>query len=158
MTGAVIFWITLSALIFFLWESKKTSKASVKAEDIVKTAEKRKNTILEEARKESYEITKKAEKIEERILEREEKIENKLEQIENKQDKIVQKEENLREEREKLEEKKLELEWKLAEMSKLTEKEARSLFIEQIKEKFEEDWIDIIKKYKKKIEDEKKEE
>jgi ribonucrease Y len=157
MTGAVIFWITLSALIFFLWESKKTSKASVKAEDIVKTAEKRKNTILEEARKESYEITKKAEKIEERILEREEKIENKLEQIENKQDKIVQKEENLREEREKLEEKKLELEWKLAEMSKLTEKEARSLFIEQIKEKFEEDWIDIIKKYKKKIEDEKKE-
>jgi len=149
--------MALSVVLFFIWENRKTHKAWDKADNIVKKAEKRKNQILDEARKESYEIIKKAEKIEERIIEREEKIEKRLELIEDKQDKIIQKEDNLREEKEKLEDKKLELEWKLWEISKLTEKEARELFLKQIKEKFEEDWTDIIKKYKKKIEDEKKE-
>ena len=157
MLAAVVFWMTLTAVIFFLLEKKKTAKAGKKSEDLIKKAEEKRNSILEEARKESYEITKKAEKIEERILDREEKIEKKLEQIEKKQDKIINRENELREEKEKLEDKKLELEWKLAEMSKLTEKEARELFVKEIKEKFQEDWVEVIKKYKKKIEDDKKE-
>ena len=153
----MIFWMALSVVLFFLWENRSTKKAWNKSDDIIKKAEKRKTEILEEARKESYEIINKAEKIEERIIEREEKIEHRLELIEDKQDKIIQKEDKLREEREKLEEKKSELEWKLSEMAKLSEEEAKKIFIKEIKIKFEEDWIDVIKKYKKKIEDEKKE-
>lgn len=152
-----IFWMALSVVLFYIWENRKTTNAWDKADNIIKTAEKRKEQILDEARKESYDIINKSEKIEERILEREEKIEKKLELIEEKQDKIVQREDELREEKEKLEDIKIELAWKLAEIAKLTEQEAREIFLKEIKEKFEADWISVITKYKKKIEDEKKE-
>lgn len=166
-----ISWIALSVVIFFIWESKKTTVARSKAEKIlkeaddgvkeaeksVKDAEKRKSEILESAKKESLDIISKAEKIEERIIEREEKIETKLELIEEKQEKIIQKEDELREKKEELELKKEELEWKLSEMAKLTEEEAKHLFLSEMKEKFEKDWISVLTKYKKKIEDEKKE-
>lgn len=155
--AGIIFWMAISVVGFFLWENRRTLKAWDKAEKIIKSAEKRKKELLEEARKESYEIINKAEKIEERIIEREEKIENKLEQIEDKQDKIIQKEEDLIEEKEKLKNIKTELEWKIWEIAKLTEKEAKELFLKEIKNKFEDDGIEVIKKYKKKTEDKKKE-
>ena len=152
----IILWAAISGWFFYVVNNKKTKDAWNKAEEIVKNAEKKKSQMLEEARKESLEITQKAEKIEERILEREEKIEKKLEQIEDKQDKIIAKEDELRVEKEKIEDKKTELEGKLAEMSKLSEKEAKELFLQQIKEKFESDGKTVLQKYKKKIEDEKK--
>ena len=155
--AAVIFWMALSVVLFFVWENRSTNKAWNRADIIIKKAEKRREQILESARKESLDIVRKTEKIEERIIEREEKIENKLEQIEEKQDKIIVREDQLREDKEKLDEKRHELEWKLSEMAKLTHDEARELFLKEIKQKFESDWIDVIKKYKKKIEDEKKE-
>ncbi|MFC1797668.1 Rnase Y domain-containing protein [Patescibacteria group bacterium] len=124
---------------------------------MIKKADKKREQILDEARKESYEIINKSEKIEERILEREEKIENRLELIEDKQDKILQKEDELREEKDKLDELKQELTGKLAEMAKLTENQAKELFLKQIKDKFSEDGVEVITKYKKKVEDEKKE-
>lgn len=157
MLTAFALWIAISTVWFFLWENKKRSLAWDKAWKIISGAEKRKDSILSDAKKESLDIISKAEKIEERILEREEKIERRLETIENKQDKIVQKEDELRESKEKLELQKKELEWKLSEMAKLTEEDARKLFVKEIKEKFEEDWVDVIKKYKKRLEDEKKE-
>lgn len=153
----IIFWMSLSVVLFYMWENRKTNNASKKSDDIVKQAEKKKQEILEEAKKESLEITFKAEKIEERILEREVKIEKKLELIEEKQDRVVAKEDELREQKEKLEDYRIELEWKMSEISKLTESEAREIFLKQMKEKFEQDWIDIITKHKKKIEEDKKE-
>ncbi len=153
----VIFWMSLSVVLFYIWENRKTNKATDKAENILKNAEQKKDKILEEARKESNEIINKSEKIEERILEREEKIQSRLELIEEKQDKILQREDNLREQKEQLENTKIELDWKLSEIAKLTESEAKDIFLKQIKDKFSEDWIEVIKKYKKKIESDKKE-
>ena len=130
-----LFWMALAVVIFFLWENRKKTTATSNAEQIIK----------------------KSEKIEERILDREEKIENKLEQIENKLEILSSKEEQLKEEKELLSERKHELDWKISEIAKLTEKEARTLFVKEIKLKYEDDGIDVIKKYKKKIEDEKQE-
>jgi len=153
----IVFWMALSVVLFYIWENRKTNKAWDKADNIIKKAEQKKEKILDEARKESFEIVNKAEKIEGRILEREEKIQNRLENIEDKQDKIIQREDELREKQDKLEEKKIELDWKLWEIAKLTEEEAKTLFLKQIKNKFKDDWIEIIKKYKEKIENQKKE-
>lgn len=155
--GSALFWMAIAVVAFFLWENRKRTEAWDKAWKIISWAEKRKYQILDEAKKESTDIISKAERIEERILEREEKIENRLEQIEQKQDRIVQKEDEIREQKEKLEDSRKELEWKLSEMAKLSEEEARELFVKEIKEKFEDDWINVIKKYKKKLEDDKKE-
>lgn len=157
MIASFLFWIAISVVVFLVWENKKTAKAWDKAENIIKNAEKEKNNLLAEAKKESSEIISKAEKIEERVLEKEERIEKKLELIEEKQDKILQKENELKEDKIKLEETRQDLEWKLSEMAKLTEKDARILFLNEIKDRFEKDWVDVIKKYKKRIEDEKKE-
>ena len=155
--ASVIFWMALSVVLFYIWENRSKNKAWNRADIIIRKTEKKREQLLESARKESLEIIRKTEKIEERIIEREEKIENKLELIEGKQDKIVAREDQLREDKEKLDEKKHELEWKLSEMAQLTHDEARELFLKEIKEKFESDWIDVITKYKKKIEDDKKE-
>lgn len=173
-----IFWMALSVVLFFIWENRKNNKAVSKSDKMIKEAEQRKEKIIEkanndskntlaEAKKESAQILSKAEKIEERILEREEKIENKLEEIELKQDKLFQKEndfsekmtqrENEIEDRsEELKKKRDELDNKLSEISKLTEDEAKKLFIEEVSEKYENDALDIIKKHKKWVEDKKK--
>jgi ribonuclease Y len=152
----IIFWISISIAYFFVLQNKKITKSWDKSKEIINQAHDEKNKILQEAKRESNEILKKTEKIEERILDREEKIENKLEQIELKHDKIVLKEENIIEEKEKLKIQKDELAWKLSEMSKLSEKEAKTLFLKDIETKYSSDWVDIIKKYKNKLEEEKK--
>ncbi|MDP2090396.1 MAG: ribonuclease Y [Candidatus Gracilibacteria bacterium] len=153
----VVVGIALSVVVHYIWQNKKAAKAQDKAEKIIKEAEHKRENILEKAKKESLDIIQKAEKIEERIIEREEKIENKLEIIQEKQDKIIQREDELREKKDELELMKQELDGKLSEMAKLTEQQARELFLNDIKEKFEKDGINIITKYKKKIEDDKKE-
>jgi len=63
----------------------------------------------------------------------------------------------LRIEIDNLKTKEYELEGKLSELARLSEEEAKELFLKQIEEKYSDDGIDIIKKYKKKIEDKKKE-
>jgi ribonuclease Y len=149
--------MSLSVVLFYVWENRKTNKAQSTAEHIIKKAEYKKDTILAETRKESADILKKSERIEERILDREEKIEKKLEHIEEKYDNIAQREEELKNERDKLKDTRRELDGKLQEIANLTEKEARKLFMEEIKNKYQDDGLDIIKKHKKKTEDNKKE-
>lgn len=149
--------MALCVVLFYIWENRKTNKAHNTAEQIIKKAEHRKEKILSETRRESTEIIKKTEKIEERILDREEKIEKKLEQIEEKYDHIAQREDELKHEKEKLAETRKELDGKLEEISKLSEKEAKKLFMAEIKDKYKTDAVELIKKYKKKTEDSKKE-
>ncbi len=151
----IILWMALIIIALFIFDKFKNAKAWKQAEDKIKQAEKKSEEILKEARLEANEIVKKSEKIEERILEREEKIENKLEQIEDKQEKLLQKENELAEIREKLKQKENELEWKLSEIAKLSEQEARELFLKEIKEKYSDDGLAIIEKHKKLIEDKK---
>ena len=149
--------MALSVVLFYIWENRKTNKAQSNAEQIIKKAEHKKDKLLTDARHESNSILKKTEKIEERILEREEKIEKKLEQIEEKYDHMAQREDDLKHEKEKLEDTRRELDGKLQEIANLTEKEARELFMKEIKHKYQDDAIEAIKKYKKKTEDTKKE-
>lgn len=163
-----VIWIALASVVFFIIENKRLKKSSSKSELILKNAEKKKEELvsqaiqerenmLKQARDESYEITKKAEKIEERILERETKIETKLDEISKKQEDLLKQEESLKESKIKLNEKIEELDWKLWEIAKLTEKEARELFLSQIWEKYENDALSLIEKHKKKVEERKKE-
>ncbi|NVP17978.1 ribonuclease Y [Candidatus Gracilibacteria bacterium] len=154
---SAIFGMALSVVLFFVWENRKSNKAQDKASIIIKDAQDKAFKMIEDSKKESNDIISKAEKIEERILEKEEKIENKLELLEEKQEKIAQKEDSLREKEEKIEDIKIELEGKLAELAKLSEDEARELFLKKIEEKYEQDGKNLIIKHKKKIEDNKKE-
>ena len=161
--------MALCVVLFFVWENRKTSKAKSDSDKILKKAELRKeeilsnakveaNNLLSNSKKESFEITKKTEKIEERILEREEKIEIKLDIIEKKQENLIKREEDLKEVRQKLNDKADELDGKLSELSKLSEEEAKELFLKQISNKYETDALDLINKYKKQVEDKKKDE
>lgn len=152
-----IVWMAISVILFFLWENRKNNKALDKASKIIKDSEEKAFEMITNAKKESLETLSKAEKAEERVLEKEEKVERKLENLEERQEKLMQKEDELREEKEVLENKKFELEWKLSELSRLTEEEARDLFLKKIEEKYEEDWKNLIIKHKKKTEDNKKE-
>lgn len=149
--------MAVSVVLFYVWENRKTNKARSNAENILKETEIKKDKILQQAKKEASEITSKAEKIEERILDREEKIEKKLEQIEQKYDDIAHREDELKQDRQNIDDIKRELDGKLQELSQLTVQEARDLFLEEIKQKYENDGLDVIKKYKKKTEDSKKE-
>lgn len=153
---AALFWALLSAAGFFIWENKKNSKAKDKASKLVNDAETKASRLIEEAKKESQDIITKAEKIEERALEKEEKLEVKGEVLESKQEKIIEKENYLKDREDEVETIKKELEWKLGELSKLSEQDAKELFLKQIEEKYEEDWKSLIIKHRKKIEDNKK--
>lgn len=164
----VIFWWALAIVILFVWENSKSTKAKSKSDTILSDAETKKEELLNKAKRESEEIMQQAkkessllmersEKMEERILDREEKIEQKLEEISKKQEWLIQKEDELKAKREELQNKKIELDWKLSEISKLTENEAKELFLLQIKDKYSGEWMEIIEKHKKKIEDNKKE-
>lgn len=155
--GAFI-WIALSFIFIHFINNSSLKKAEQKAEDIIKKAEQKWKNILTDSKKESSEIIKKAEKTEKRILEKEERLDKKLENIEHKQENLIKKEEEIIKQKEDLEKTKTELDWKLSEMAKLTEQEAKELFLEDIKQKFENDWKNLIVKYKKKIEETKKEE
>ena len=153
----IILWMALIIIGLFIFDKIKNNKAWKNAEKKIKEAEEKAWKILENSRKEANEIIKKSEKIEERILDREEKIEKKLEQIEEKGEKIIEKENEIIEKKEKIKSQELELEGKLAEIAKLSEDEAKEIFLKQIKEKYSDDWLAIIEKHKKIIEDKKQE-
>ena len=165
---AAIFWMALSAVIFFVWENRKTAiwkdkasrfmkEAEDKAAGLLREAENKALNLTESAKRESNELTQKAEKIEERLLEKEKRIDQKAESLEERLEKMGEKELFLKQKEEKLDATKEELEWKLSELSKLNETEARELFLKQIWDKYEEDAKGLISKHKKKVEDNKKE-
>lgn len=169
----VIFGMALSVVLFFLWENRKNTQAESKSEKIISKAEKKREYIIGDARKEAdemvweakteaHEIMKKAQATEERIsktearvIEREEKIEKRLDQIATKQDELIAQEEGLKSQKEELLKKREELDGKLSELAKLSEEEARELYLKQIGEKYEGDAKGLIEKHKKKIESEK---
>lgn len=151
-------WIALTFLIWYILNHIKEKKAEDKANKILSEAEKKADEMLSKSKRESSEIMKKAEKTEERILEKEEKLDKKLENIEQKQEILQQKEEAISKQKEDLERTQTELDWKIAEIAKLTEEEAKEIFLKEIWEKYEKDAKDLIIKYKKKIDDNKKEE
>ena len=169
----VLFGMALSVVLFFLWENRKTSQAQSKSEDILTKAEtkrehiiadarKESSHILWEAKKESTELMQKAQQAEERIaktearvIEREEKIEERLDQIWKKQDELMAQEEELKAQRDTLTKKREELDGKLWEISKLSEQEAKELYLKQIGNKYEKDAKGLIEKHKKKIEKDK---
>lgn len=155
---SAIMWAALASVFFFVYENSKFKEKRKTWEELLNKSKEESDDIIKEARKEAENIIIKSEKIEERILEREEKLEEKLELIEEKRERLSKTEDDLKKQVEGLKEKELELEWKLSELSRLTEVEAKELFLKQIEEKYETDGLDLIKKYKKKIEDNKKEE
>ena len=154
---AAIMWSALTSVFFFVYENSKFKEKRESWDRLINKAKKKSDEINREARKEAENIIRKSEKIEERILEREEKIEEKLDLLDKKRENLSVSEENLRIEIDNLKQKEFELEWKISELSKLSEEEARELFLKQIEEKYSDDGMDVIKKYKKKIEDKKKE-
>jgi len=154
---AWIFWAAISSVFFFVYENSAFKKKRESWDKIVNKAREKAEYITKEARENAENIIKKSEKIEERILEREEKLEEKLDLLDKKREDLLVSEENLRIEIDNLKNKELELEWKLSELAKLTEEEAKELFLKQIESKYSDDGLDVVKKYKKKIEDKKKE-
>lgn len=171
--------MALAAVMFFILENIRLKKGTSKSTNLVKDAEKKKDKLLteakeeqekmlkeakeestkmlKEAKEESIDIIKKAEKIEERIIEREEKIEKKLDEITTKQEDLIVQEDSLKEKKQELSLKLGELENKLSELSKLTEAEAKELFLSQIRWKYEKDALSLIEKHRKNVEDRKKE-
>lgn len=165
--------MALSVVLFFLWENRKTTQAESKSEAIVSKAEHKRERILEEARQnaelilknarqESSDLMKNAQqtedrisKTEARIIEREEKIEQRLDQISEKQEELIKQEDDIKVQKELIKKKHDELDGKLGEIAKLSQEEARELFLKQIGEKYEGDAKSVIEKHKKKIEGEK---
>ncbi len=171
----MIFWMALSVVLFFVWENRKVQKATSKSdtilhdaesksESLIQNAKNKSDEIVRESKKEGAEIIAKAEKSEKRIQEselriseREEKIEKKFDEISAKQEELAQQAEENKKHEETLVQKTQELDGKLAEISKLSEKEARELFLKQIWDKYEDDAKTLIEKHKKKIEKQKTE-
>ena len=177
---SAIFWMALMVVLFFLWENRKIHNATDKSDTMIKEAEQKKETFLRDAQSqkdklfaegkresevlvktakdEAHQIKQKAERAEERITEREEKIQSKLEEIEKKQDDAFKQEEQIKARKQELVEKTQELDGKLSEISKLTEAEAKELFLKQMEEKYSDEGKSIIWKYKKRVEERKEEE
>ncbi len=175
----VVFWWALAFIFVYIWENRKSSRARFRYEELLKEATTKKEEILDKARKdtdeflkqkkleaeevlkqakiESSSILERSTKTEERVLEREEKIQQRLDEIGKKQDNLLLKEEELKEKKQELSNKIEEFDGKIAEISKLTEAEAKDIFLAQIAEKYGEEWMVTIEKYKRKIEDKKKE-
>ena len=162
--------MALSVVLFYLWENRKTAKAESKSESILAKAESKRENLIDDARKKADEVMRQAKlevsesqkkaqqledriaKTEERIAEREQKIEERLDQISKKQEEILAAEEWLIFEKNELQKKSEELDGKLAEIAKLTEQEAKDIFLDQISHKYESDAKVLIEKHKKKIE------
>ena len=165
----VIFGMALSVVIFFVWENRKTVKATSKFENIILNAESKKEDIIANSQKkaddiiknaklEAQEIKKKAEQLEERILkseeriaERELKLGERLEQISKKQEEMLSAEESLLFEKWEIQKKSKQLDTKLLEISNLSEEEAKNLLMQQITETYESDLKILIEKHKKNI-------
>ncbi len=163
-----IIWVVIAVLVLKVIEKTNVSQGQKKVETLINEAESKKvdilkeanlkaDKIIEESKRDSGEILKKAEKIEERILNREEKIQTRLDEIELKQEWLLKQEEEYKSKVSDLKEKEKSLDSKLGEIAKLTEEEARDLFISKIKVKYDQDIVWVLAKYKKSVEDRKQE-
>jgi len=166
--AAAIFGMALMVVLFYLWENRKQNKASSKSDEILKHADHKREKIIRGAREESQDMIKlakressdimhKISRTEERILEREEKIENRLDEIDKRQNNLIEKERKLDDVRALLTKKENELDGKLSEISSLSKKEAKELFLKQVEEEYSDEWVEVVKKHKKRIEDKKQE-
>jgi len=166
--AAAIFGMALMVVLFYLWENRKQNKASSKSDEILKHADHKREKIIRGAREESQDMIKlakressdimhKISRTEERILEREEKIENRLDEIDKRQNNLIEKERKLDDVRVLLTKKENELDGKLSEISSLSKKEAKELFLKQVEEEYSDEWVEVVKKHKKRIEDKKQE-
>lgn len=122
-------------------------EANWKKEDLLKHAEEKKEIILSNAKS-----------LEDKLVSKEEKLDKKFEEITHKQEQIFDKEEKLEKEKLSLREKESVLENKLSEMAKLTEEEARALFMWEIEEKYENDAVSLLHKKKTELRKREKEE
>lgn len=156
MIVASLMWAAIATVFFFIWENRKLISKKNKWDNILDDARKKGDDILKDAKSESDTIIKKAEKLEEKILEREDKLEIRMDELEKKRDNLRVDEETLKAEKNEIKSIKIELEWKLSEISKLSEEEAKELFLEKISDKYNWEAVSIITKHKKKIEDNKK--
>ncbi len=166
---AAIMWAAFTSVLFFIWENRKLASGRDKSTNILEQATSKKEKILDEARKNADSMIKEAkkeyenifnkiEKQEKKLIEREEKIENKFEKISEKQENILKQEDEINKTKHSLIEKEEELNSKIAEIAKLSEKEARDIFLKEISEKYEKDALSIIEKHKKSVEKRKIEE
>jgi len=175
-----IFGASLAAVFFFVWENGKIAAKRKEGDDIlekawrewrkmVRDARDESHKILKEAKHESHSLMKKNEKIEQKLLDREDKIEMRMGEVEKKKEEYELKEDELQNEKEELklstkqkrdelDKKQLDLDGKLWEISKLSEEDAKKLFIEDIKKRYEKDGVTAIERYKKELEKNKKEE
>jgi ribonuclease Y len=157
-----IFWMILASVMFFVWENRKLTNATSRSENLIEKAIKKKENIIDESKKSSEELLNNAKKealsLMDKVLLREEKIEERYEKISEKQDNLIKEEEELNKIRQTLfkEEEKLSL--KISEISKLTEEEAKEIFLKDISLKYEKDALFIIEKHKKSVEKRKQEE
>jgi len=135
------------------WEM--INKSRTESQELLKKAEKESWEMINKSRTESQDLIKKAEKLEERLLEKEEKLESKLDEISKKYENILQKEDSLKQKKEEIQKKEDSINSKLSEIARLTENEAKEMFLNQIKTKYESDWLIQIEKYKKSIEERK---
>ncbi len=155
---AAIIWAAFASVFFFVYENATFKKKRESWDKLLEIAKQEAEDIRKLARKEADNIINKAEKVEERIIEREEKLEEKLDLLDKKREDLIGQEENLKIKIDNLKQKEYELDWKISEIAKLSEQEAKDLFLKQIEEKYSDEWLDIIKRYKKKIEDKKQQE
>lgn len=138
-------------------KEKIISEAYNEKTSILRKAQSESDSLLQKSKNEANETEKKLQKQEQRLQEKEEKLENKLEEISKKQEAFVQKEDELNKKRELLNQKEDELGERLSQIAKLSEAEARELFLQQITQRYEKDSLTQIEKYKKGVEERKNE-
>jgi ribonucrease Y len=175
-----IFGASVASVFFFVWENRKflakkqkwddiIQKAYSDAKEIVSDSKNESRKLLSEAKNESYKLIndakrdsntlmQKNEKIEEKLLDREDRLEKKIEEIEKKKEEIKALEEGLTLEKDELKSKQEELDGKIWEIAKLSEEDAKKIFIGEIKKRYEKDGVTAIERYKKELEKNKKEE
>ncbi len=164
-----IFGASVASVFFFIWENRKFTQKKQKWDDILENAKKEAKTILQDgkqeaskitrdAKKEAHQLMQKNEKIEQKLLDREDRLEKKIEEIEQKKDELKGKEDAIEQEKSELHRKQVDLDGKLWEIAKLSEEEAKEIFINDIKKRYAKDGVTAIQRYKKELEKNKKEE
>ena len=159
-----IFWASLSAVFFYIWENRKLIERKTKWDTILDEAKKEASALVREAKTESANILKKNERIEAKLLDgenklidREAKLERKFDDLEKRKQDLEKHEQLVKEKHAQAQKKKEELDGKIAEIAKLSEKEARKIFLRDIEKRYQKDGQTAIEKYKKSIDSSKKE-
>lgn len=160
LSSWLVFWGLITYVVLNFVLTQKLKKSQDKSEKIISDAKEEKSKLLEDAKERKQEIISEADskkqemlndvrKLESRVLDKEEKLEKKFDELSLKQEKLFSKEEELDKEKNKVEEKSKDLDSKLSEMSKLSEKEAKDLFLKEIETKYEKDAFKLLEKRKK---------